>query len=136
MKIHHLFISHSWTHSDRYKRLLGLLENRPFFDFKNYSIPKDDPIHDAGSDKELSDAIRQKMRTCDAVLVLAGVDATYSKWISKEMKIAESGFDKSKPVIAVEPWGSERTSAMVKENASRIVGWNADSIIGAIRDLT
>ena len=136
MKIYNLFVSHSWTYSDKYDGLLRLLKNRGYFYFQNHSIPKDDPVHTKGSDKELSDAIYWKMRPCSVVLVLAGVYASYSKWIDKEITIAKGAFTLPKPIIAVEEWGSERTSTVVKRNADEIVRWNADSIVDAIREVS
>ena len=47
MKTHNLFISHSWTYSDSYDKLIGLMDARPYFTYRNYSVPKDDPIHNA-----------------------------------------------------------------------------------------
>lgn len=81
-------------------------------------------------------AIWREMLTCDAVLVLAGVYASYSDWIDEEIKIAKYDFARRKPVIAVEHWGSRRASADAKNEADVTVRWNADSIVGAIRDLT
>lgn len=135
MKSYHLFISHSWTHSDQYNNLVNLLDQAKNFRYHNYSIPKYDPVH-VGTDKELSKAIHNQMQPCGIVVVLAGVYASYSKWIDKEIKIAKSGFSKPKPIIAIEPWGSERTSQIVKNNADQVVKWNTESIVSAIRELT
>lgn len=136
MKTHNLFISHSWSYSDQYDGLVRLLKARNYFRFKDYSVPRNDPIHNAGSDAKLREAIRNKMAPCGVVLILAGVYASYSKWIDKEIALAESGFGQRKPIIAIEPWGSERTSTRVKEAADRIVKWNTESVVGAIRDLS
>ena len=133
MKTHHLFISHSWTYEDQYKNLVTLLSERSHFRFKNYSVPRDDPIHNARSVAKLRAAIKQKMAPTGAVLILAGVYATYSKWINEEISLAEHGFSSPKPIIAIEPWGSERTSARVKSAADQVVGWNTESIVNAIR---
>lgn len=135
MKTHNLFISHSWSYSDSYDRLINLLENRSYFAFRNYSVPKDDPIHTRGTEAALYRAILQKMRPCGVILMLGGVYSTYSKWINNEIRIAKNEFSIPKPIVAIEPWGSERTSSVVKENADRIVGWNTDSVVSAIRDL-
>lgn len=135
MRTHNLFISHSWAYSDSYERLIDLLKTRPYFDFRDYSVPKDDPIHKVGTDKQLYEAIFQKMQPCGVVLILAGIYATDSKWIKKEIKIAKEGFEVAKPIIAIEPWGSERTSQTVKNNADLLVGWNTESIVKAIREL-
>lgn len=133
--MYNLFISHSWSYGDQYDRLVDLLDNDPYFYYRNYSVPKDDPIHKANNDKQLREAIRNQMAHASCVLVLAGVYSTYSKWINIEMDLAKNGFLFSKPIIAVEPWGSERTSAIVKDNADRIVKWQSSSIIKAIREL-
>jgi len=75
------------------------------------------------------------MQPCSVILILAGVYSTYSKWIEKEIKIAKEEFSVQKPIIAIEPRGSERTSQIVKNNADRIVGWNTNSVVDAIRAL-
>lgn len=72
------------------------------------------------------------MQPASCVLILAGVYATYSKWINIEIELAKS---MGKKIIAIEPWGSEKTSQVVKKHADRIVGWNTSSITNAIRDL-
>ena len=135
MKNYNLFISHSWSYSDGYQNLVNLLRKRSYFDFSNYSVPRDDPIHNAGTDAQLRAAIKAKMAPCSAVLILAGVYAAYSKWIDKEIVLAETGFKQRKPIIAIEPRGSEKTSVRVKNAADRIVGWNTESIVKAIREL-
>ena len=135
MREYHLFISHSWGRSDAYDNLVNLLRAKRYFKFSNYSVPRDDPIHRAGTDAALRRAIREKMTSCNAILILAGVYATYSRWIDEEIDLAKRAFISPKPIIAVEPWASERTSVRVKEAADAIVGWNTDSIVDAIREL-
>jgi len=39
--MYNLFISHSWTYSDAYDRLVDLLDNASYFSYRNYSVPKD-----------------------------------------------------------------------------------------------
>lgn len=135
MRTFNLFISHSWTYSDQYVRLVTLLENRGYFRFRNYSVPSDDPIHNAGTITELRQAIRRQMAPCGAVLILAGVYATYSRWINEEISLATKGFSVPKPIIAIRPRGSVRTSVPVTQAADRIVGWDTDSVVNAIREL-
>ena len=135
MRVFNLFISHSWTYGDQYGRLVKLLRGRPYFEFRNYSVPKNDPVHNAGTAAQLRAAIRTQMAPCGVVLILAGVYATHSKWINEEIDLAKNDFLSSKPIVAVEPWGSERTSVRVKNAANQIVGWNTDSIVTAIREL-
>ena len=57
--------------------------------------------------------------------------ASYSKWINKEIRIAQKY---GKPIIAVEYWGAERTSTVVKNAADVIVKWNAKSVADAVRN--
>ena len=131
--MYNLFISHSWSYSDAYNKLTSLLDNANYFTYKNYSVPKDDPIHNANNDKELYKAIKQQIRYASVVIILAEVYSSYSKWIDKEIKIAE---ELGKPILAIEPWASDKTSLKVKNAADKIVKWNTDSIIRAIRDLS
>ena len=131
MKIYNIFISHSWAYGDAYDKLSDMLREASYFDHKDYSIPKDDPVHNAPTDWQLENAIEEKMKPCSAILIMAGKYATFSKWIKKEIKIANN---LNKPIIAIAPWGAEQTSQLVKENAVTIAGWNSSSIVQAIKD--
>ena len=133
-KTYNLFISHSWSYSENYQSLLKLLDNGNI-DYKNYSVPKDDPIHNANNDKELKEAIKQQMQYASVVIVLAGVYSSYSKWIDKEIELAKKGFLLPKKIIAVEPWAAEKTSKTVKDAADMIVKWQTSSIVDAIKKL-
>ena len=129
----HLFISHSWSHSDAYDRLTNLLDSRPYFTYVDYSLPRDHPVHTSGTDKELYEAILNRMRPCHVVLIMAGVYSTYSKWINQEIKAATRGFLTSKPIVAIRPRGQTNVSRVVADNADELVSWNTDSIVAAIR---
>ena len=127
---YNLFISHSWTYSDAYEILVNILNGVSGFQYRNYSVPKNDPIHNAPYDYQLRAAIRNQMQHASCVLVLAGVYSTYSKWIKIELDLAR---EMGKKIIAIEPWGSERTSSMVKSYADEIVKWQGTPIVKAIR---
>lgn len=71
------------------------------------------------------------MKSCSCVVILAGVYATYSKWIKVEIEIAQN---LGKRIIAIEPWGSEKTSSVVKNAAHKIVKWSGASVVKAIAD--
>ena len=135
-KNHRLFISHSWAYSDNYEKLVALLNNRPYFSYTNYSVPKGNPVHTNGTDRELHEAIKNKISQCQVVIILAGVYSSYSKWINKEIGIAKNDFSFPKIILAIEPWGSEKTSKIVKDNADKIVKWNTESIVSAIKELS
>lgn len=132
LRNYHLFISHSWTYSDAYEKLVNLLDRADYFLWSDYSVPQDDPIHNAPTTEKLRKAIRAKVEKASCVLILAGVYSTYSKWINIEIEIAK---ELGKPIIAIEPWGAEKTSKVVKDNADEIVSWNTASVVDAIRDL-
>ena len=132
LKTYNLFISHSWAYGDAYEKLVKFFNEHPNFRWVDYSVPKDDPIHNAQNDKALYEAIKNQMVFSNCVVMLAGVYSTYSKWINKEIEIAKKVY--SKPLIAIEPWGSEKTSKVVKDNADAIVKWQSSSIVNAIRD--
>ena len=134
MKTYNLFISHSWGYSNAYQGLVNLLDERSYFSYRNYSVPKDDPIHTRGTERELREAIKRQMSYAHVIVILAGVYATYSKWINNEIKIAQ-GFQTPKPILAVHPRGSERISTVVQNAADGIARWNTESIVSAIRRL-
>lgn len=129
--MYNIFISHSWTYNNQYIGLLNLLDSVSNFTYRDYSIPKDDPIHNAKYDFQLKAAIRNKMQHASCVLILAGVYSTYSKWINIEIELAQ---EMGKKIIAIEPWGAERTSTTVKNNSTKIVKWQASSIVNAIKE--
>jgi len=132
-KTHNLFISHSWQYSDAYENLIALLDDKAYFFYQNYSVPKDDPVHTNGSDEELLQAIFNRIRLCHVVLIMGGVYSTYSNWINKEIEVANTYFNEPKPIIGIKPWAQTNISTVVQENAVEIVGWNTDSIVSAIR---
>lgn len=134
MRQYNIFISHSWAYTDAYEKLTKMLDADSRFNYKDYSVPKDDPIHNAPNSTALSQAIQNQMRFCDVIIILAGVYSTYSNWINKEISIAQ-GFTNPKPILAIEPWASERTSSVVKDSADKIVKWNTSSIVDGIREL-
>ena len=136
MSHHNLFLSHSWKYGDEYDRLIKLLDDQVSknkdFDYTNFSVPKDDPVHDADNDAQLKAAIRAQMHKCANIIVLAGVYSTYSKWIKIEIELAK---EMNKKIIAIQPCGAERTSEFVKNNATHIISWNGLSVVNAIKAL-
>ena len=128
-----MFISHSWDYSDEYERLVELLDQANYFEYRNYSVPEEDAI-DAVTENQLEEALQEKqIKPVSVVIVLAGLYSTYSDWIGKEIRIAE---DEDKPILGVEPWGSDRTSDYVERHADEMVRWNTSSIVDSVRDLS
>ena len=90
---YHLFISHSWNYSNTYNDLIRLLDSKAYFSYKNYSVPKNDPIHNAPYDYQLKAAIRNQMQNASCVLILAGVYSTYrfnwhKRWERKSLQLS------------------------------------------------
>ena len=134
MRTYNIFISHSWNYSDHYQRLIEFFDAEPWFSYRNYSVPQNSPVHTTGSAQALEQAIKMHIDPSSIVIIMAGVYSSYSKWIKKEISIAE-GYLFPKPILAVEPWASQRTSQVVKDSADKIVGWNGSSIVSAIKEL-
>lgn len=128
-----LFISHSWAYTDAYENLCKLLDKAPNFSYRNYSVPRHDPIHNARNARALYDAIKQRVQFCEVVVIMAGKYATYSDWIQKEIMIAK--YDFNKPVLAIRPWANTQVSSLVSGNADRLVSWSTSSVVAAIREL-
>ncbi|MCH4201483.1 MAG: TIR domain-containing protein [Bacilli bacterium] len=134
--MYNLFISHSWSYENNYIGLCNLLDDASYFTHKNYSVSKDDPIrilakNDYWYENKLRIKLREQMKYASIVPILAGVYASYSDSIDMEISIAK---ELVKPIIAIEPWGAERTSAVVKNNAKVVVAWNTNSIVKDIRE--
>jgi hypothetical protein len=90
-----VFISHSWNYSGHYDTLAKWLfeddwsvNNYPL-NLYNTSVPRDDPIHDAPTDKELSVRISERVIASHVVLCPTGMYSAYSKWIGKELRLAK-----------------------------------------------
>jgi hypothetical protein len=129
LKVRRLFISHAWDYNSQYNNLVNLLQNKAFFTFYNHSVPNHDPL-DARTVKELEDRLRNQIKGCHVILVIAGVYPSYRKWIQKELEIAA---EYAKPIIGVKPLGQQNISALVQLYSNEIVSWYSDSIVNAIR---
>ena len=134
----HVFISHSWAYSDHYDTLSSWIFGEKWrvgqasLNLRDFSVPKNDPIHNAPTVAQLRDAIYEKIARSHVVVIPTGMYATHSKWIQKEIDGAK---EKGKPVLAVNPWGQQRTSSVVSEAAKITVGWNKKSVIDGIWEL-
>lgn len=130
-----IFISHSWNYSEHYIKLEEWIwgENWKVGDtplvFINQSVPKNDPIHNAPTDKQLKAAIDSKIIQSDIIIIPMGMYANYSKWIQKEI---DSSNELSKPILAINPWAQERKASVVAQSADKQVGWNKQSVMNGI----
>ena len=129
VNVYNIFVSHSWTYSDEYTRFINLLENRQYFEFRNYSVPGEKEL-DTSTDGELRGALLDQIRPTHIVIILAGMYANYSKWIKIEMDIAS---EMGKPMIGIRPHGGQRVPDEVSSRVREVVYWNTESIVEAIR---
>lgn len=135
LKTYDIFISHAWKYGGNYKNLTDLLDDANYFIYRNYSAPKDKPLQnldstDPNTVKEIKSAIDRKIKNVNIVVVISGMYAAYSRWMSYEI---ESANKFHKPIIAIRPRGNQRISREVSSNSLEIVNWNTNSIVSAIR---
>ena len=126
-----IFISHAWRYNADYYRLINRLDEAPNFLYSNYSVPEHDPV-DAGNSSKLREELRQQIRPVEVVIILSGMYVAYSDWIQFEIDFAQ---DLGKPILGIRPWGAQVMPQAVQDAADEIVGWNAPTIVSAIRRL-
>ena len=133
LKTYDIFISHAWFYSKGYNRAVELLNGAANFTWRNYSVPKHDPVIDPNTEvgqRKLTKELDEQVRPVNCVLVMAGMYASHKFWIQKEIDLAQSY---SKPIIGLVPWGQERTPVSVQNAAVAMVRWNTSAIVDAIR---
>ena len=134
----HVFVSHSWKYSSHYDKidewLFGQVHRfgQASVQYHDYSVPKDDPIHDAPTQRALREAIYAKISRSSVIVIPTGMYANYSKWIKEEIEGARAW---GKGILAVNPWAQQRRSSVVGEAADLLVGWNRNSVVQGVWDL-
>lgn len=130
-KTYNIFISHSWDHVNDLMNLRRLLENRGYFKVEFFEVPPHDPIESTNSNY-IKSVIKHKIAQSDVVIGIAGIYASYSEWMKWELNTAKS---MGKPVLGVIPWNQQRVSQIVDQISDKIVRWNTESIVEAIRQM-
>ena len=59
---YNLFVSHSWAYGDAYEKMTKMLDGKGYFSYQNFSVPQNDPVHTNGTDKQLYEAIKNKIQ--------------------------------------------------------------------------
>ncbi len=129
LRRYRVFISHAWEYNADYYRVVELLDSVPNFDWENLSVPEHDPVDVADADFLMYE-LRNQMRPADVFLIICGMYVAYSDWIDFELRFARRI---GRPVVGILPWASERVPRAVHDAAVELVGWNANSIVSAIR---
>ena len=130
-----LFISHAWKYGEDYKRLVGILDNAKYFSYHNYSSPQEKPLFPAGTpmtNSQIRNLISNKIRPSQITLVMSGMYGAYSDWMKYEV---DESIRMGKPIIGIYPWGQTYAPTYITQNATVMVRWQTDSIVGAIRSL-
>lgn len=125
--MYHIFISHAWHRNEHYDTVEKWIKDSGI-SWKNYSVPKEDPLH-SGNKAKLREDLTKQIRPTNVVIILCGMYAAYSDWIDYEI---DEAVRMGKYIIGVKPWGQTRVPAKIQENADVIVGWNSNSVINAI----
>jgi len=126
LRTYKVFISHSWGYSEEYYRMENLLASVPNFRWENLSVPMHDPVSNQDTEYEL----RNQMRDAHVFLILGGMYVAHSEWIEFEIEFARRI---GRPIIGVQPWGSQCIPRIIQRAAMEIVGWNSISVVNAIR---
>ena len=130
-KVYNVFISHSWDHVDDLIRLRNLLNGKGYFNVKFTEVAPINPIN-SNNVYYIRQQLSERIKSSDIVLGIAGVYASYSDWMEWELDKAK---EHDMPILGVIPRGNERISTIVSNRADKIVRWNTDSIVDAIRKL-
>jgi hypothetical protein len=131
----HLFISHSWSYSGHYNTLAGWIFGQLWqiggvpIVFHDHSVPKDHPIHDAPTVAALRARIYERIAASHVVVIPTGMYANHSTWIGREI---EGAAQYGRPILAVDPWGQQRTASVVAEAAAETVGWTKAGVVAGI----
>ena len=126
--MYNILIRHAWHYSEQYNKIVEWLNSYSFIEWKNYSVPKENPLH-SRNNTELKNDLTNQMRPASCVIILSGMYAAYSDWIEYELNEA---YRMGKYIIAVEPWGQQRMPKIIQDKASITVGWNSASVISAV----
>lgn len=127
-----LFISHSWSYSERYNSMVSMLTNRPYFEWQNYSVPESKAFVGLNSNA-LAEQLRNQIRPAQCVIIIGGMWTNHSDWIQFEMDFANRI---GKPILGVRPRSASVMPQAVVRVSNLVVNWNSDSIVAGIRQIS
>ena len=132
LKTRMIFISHAWEYNDDYWKLVNWFNEAPNFSWKNCSVPSHDALPDK-TKKGLKEAITRQIRPAQCIVVFGGMYAAYSDWIDYEI---DEAVRMGKAIVGAIPWAQQRIPTKIQDNATKLVRWNRDSVIKAVREVT
>ena len=135
VRVHNIYVSHSWSVADTYDKLVRVLQSDPAFAFRLFGLAKADPIHATGVCYELRAAMRHPMSQCHLLVVQTGVYGQFGKWINEELELAGATFEFKRRVLAIDTFGPDSKPTPVQQRADRVVGWTKTGILTSLREL-
>jgi len=132
MRVYNIYLSRAWMEHDISKQLAGFLSGRKDFDCRAYAVPEDKWVESPYASDECQQ-VYSYMDGCDIVLLMANCKYELIGNVRNEIRVAQSGFQYPKPILAVKTEVVEGVSDEVKEVAKEVVGWDAEAIVKAIK---
>lgn len=136
LKTYDIFISHAWAYNEDYYNIIKRLESQPNFYFRNYSVPTHDPLVDPNTfvgQQKLISMIDAQIRPVNVVIFIGKMYFYHRNWVMKELDLA---MKYNKPCLLIRPLDQQRIPDELRNNCRREVGWYADDIVSAIRDIS
>lgn len=127
---YNIFISHSWSYNEQYEKIKALLDNRPYFTYRDYSIPENSKV--IGTRKVVWEEIESSIKMSSVLIVPAAMYVGYSDSIKKELDLAKKY---NKKIIAIKPQNQTNFPKEITDKADKIIGWQAEALVKAIREL-
>ncbi|WP_409200981.1 nuclease [Methanobrevibacter sp. DSM 116169] len=119
-KIYNLIISSGKDENNEYNQFLEKIYSKTDFLWKE-SV--------SSSYLTASDEFFNKV---DLVIILSGI---YKENSEKIDELVKASLKHTKPILLVRPYGEEEVPENLEEVATGIVGWNANCIIGDIKNI-
>ncbi|EXU76887.1 TIR domain-containing protein [Erwinia mallotivora] len=129
-KSYHVFISHCWDYNDALNNLKDKLNKEADLIASYEEVTVDKPVNSEDA-TYIKRVLREKIKSSDVFIVVAGMYTCHSEWMQWEI---ETAVKNQIPVIGIRPHGSLRIPKVVTDNAKIIVGWYTPSIITAIQE--
>lgn len=84
LKTYDLFISHAWKYNEEYYQIISFLGNATNFKYRNYSVPKHDPLINPNTEigrNKLKELLDKQIKPVNCVLVVAGMYVAQRYWL-------------------------------------------------------
>ena len=135
-KTYELFISQAAAVQPAYLKVIELLDQAPNFQYVNYGDLPDSmrPSNEkAPGAAVVPQLLHDQLKHSKCMLVLSDLYAHSQTWVEQQIEWA---LDYQIPMIAIEPQNSAGIPELVNRYAQKVVPWNTDAILSAIRLLS